>query len=205
VLPGLDTKAGLDEVGGNVELYKSLLRKFRNDYKGASNKISGAVEKGNVEVAHLLLHAIRSSAGVIGAVRVREAAGGLEGALILRQPDDPGVLAELTASLAELLDTIERLEDGAELVIRPATSEVHLSDPKVLRSYLEGLRQHLRARKPKQCQLVMREVTARSWPVGLDEDVDRLAELVRAEDFEAADDVYATLLEKLTAGDAAAK
>jgi HPt (histidine-containing phosphotransfer) domain-containing protein/predicted nucleic acid-binding Zn-ribbon protein len=205
VLPGLDTKAGLDEVGGNVELYKSLLRKFRHDYKGASNKISGAVEKGNVEVAHLLLHAIRSSAGVIGAVRVRDAAEGLEGSLVRRQPDGSERLTELTASLAELLDTIERLEDGAELVVRPAAADVHLSDPKVLSSYLEGLRQHLRDRKPKQCQLVMREVTARSWPAGLDDDVDRLAELIRAEDFAAADDVYATLLEKLTAGDAAAK
>jgi HPt (histidine-containing phosphotransfer) domain-containing protein len=205
VLPGLDTRAGLDEVGGNVELYKSLLRKFRNDYQGAANKISGAVEKGKVEIAHLLLHAIRSSAGVIGAVRVRAAAEGLEGSLVRRQPDGSETLTELTASLAELLDTIERLEDGPELVIRPATADAHLSDPNVLRSYLEGLRQHLRARKPKQCQLVMREVTARSWPAGLDDDVDRLAELIRAEDFEAADDVFAALMDKLAPGDAAAK
>ena len=64
----------------------------------------------------------------------------------------------------------------------------------VLRSYLSGLRQHLLSEKSKQCQLVMREITARTWPAEFNEPVAELAGLIGADRFEEARVAFDTLM-----------
>ena len=188
-LEGIDAEIGLQDVGGNEELYRSLLTKFRNDYIGAAAKIEAAIEKGNIEVAHLLLHAIKGVSGILGATRVHDSADELETRLIDQDADARhAAVGDFTVALNQVLDSISLLEapppgDAEEEELPPedvwqreATEGGGngVSDPMVLRSYLSGLRQHLVAEKPRQCRLVMREITARKWPAGFDE---RVAEL----------------------------
>jgi len=198
-LAGVDTAAGVAEVGGNAELYRNLVVKFRQDYLGAADKIGAAIEKGNVEIAHLLLNAVKGIAGVLGATRVHATADELETALIGGNlAVTRGAHGQFSAALGEVLDSIAGLDADTELIIVAAERpEQHVSDPKVLRSYLEGLRQHLDARKPRQCQLVIREVTARTWPGEINDDVDRLARAIRDEQFDAAQATFDGLISKL--------
>jgi len=219
-LANIDERVGLEEVGGNVELYHTLLNKFRNDYIGAAAKIDSAIEKGNIEVAHLLLHAVKGVAGVLGAVHVRETADELETRLIGNDPAAThAAVGTFTAALDEVLESIAHMGEAAALepeapagaveVPAPraaepeqhaaAVPEAHVSDPMVLRSYLSGLRQHLLAEKPRQCQLVMREITARNWPGDYNERVARLAEFVEADDFERARETFDELMEQFAA------
>ncbi len=198
--PGLDTVAGVSEIAGDADLYRNLLIKFRQDYKSAPEKIGKAIEKGNAEVAHLLLHAIKGVAGVLGAAEVRDHAETLESALLAQDTAaTQQTLALFSDALTLVIQSIDRIEAGADLSVGPAPGEIeaHVSDPKVLRTYLEGLRQHLNAEKPKQCQLVIREITARTWPRELNERVDRLAARVRADQFEEARNEFDALMAKL--------
>jgi len=198
-LAGFDTAAGVAEVGGNAELYRSLLIKFRQDYVGAADKIGTAIEKNNVEIAHLLLNAIKGVAGVLGAVRVHATGDELETSLIGGNlAVTRGAHGQFSAALDEALESIAGLDAGAELIIPPAGGpEEHVSDPMVLRSYLEGLRQHLEGRKQRQCQLVIREITARTWPEKIKDDVDRLARSIRDDRYDEAQGTFDKLISKL--------
>jgi len=206
-LAGIDTEVGLGDVGGNVELYRNLLTKFRRDYIGASSKIKAAIDKGNIEVAHLLLHAVKGVSGVLGALRVRDTADDLETKLI--GSDAEATRASMEAfggALNQVLDAIGELEGnggGASNPVHAAeqeqrfsddASEAHVSDPMVLRSYLSGLRQHLMAERSRQCQLVMREITARNWPGDYNARVGELATLLDEADFEAARESFEALM-----------
>jgi len=211
VVAGVNVAAGLEDVGGNVELYRNLLTKFRRDYIGAAPRIDSALKKGNIEVAHLLLHAVKGVASMLGAERVRDAADDLETKLIGSDPaSTEEAVGDFTEALGEVLDSIgilngdldasspsssasEADEEGGD---EPA-AEVHVSDPMVLRSYLSGLRQHLLAEKPRQCQLIMREITARSWPDDYDSRVARLAELVDDGNFADARETFEDLVDQL--------
>jgi HPt (histidine-containing phosphotransfer) domain-containing protein/predicted nucleic acid-binding Zn-ribbon protein len=203
-LAGIDAEVGLQDVGGNVELYRSLLGKFRSDYIGAGAKIESAIEKGNIEMAHLLLHAVKGVAGVLGALRVRDTADELETKLIGNDPEDTRAAArKFSAALGEVLDAIAEMQ-GESAAAEPSPSaglvddDVHAdpSDPMVLRSYLSGLRQHLMAEKKRQCQLVMREITARTWPEEYRDRVDQLAEQVDGNDFEGARGTFEDLMSR---------
>jgi len=208
-LAGIDTDVGLADVGGNVELYRSLLGKFHNDYVGAAAKINAAIEKGNIEVAHLLLHAVKGVSGVLGALRVRACADDLETKLIGRDPEATrAAVGDFTAALTEVLESIGSLDDSLPEPSAPAPPpdnpavadageapiEKHVSDPMVLRSYLSGLRQHLVAEKTRQCQLVMREISARNWPGDFNQRVAELARQIEAGEFASARDGFDELM-----------
>jgi len=200
--PGIDPTIGLQDVGGNVELYRNLLSKFRQDYLGAAAKIESAIAKGNIEVAHLLLHAVKGVGGMLGAERVRSTAEDLETSLIgSDETTSQAALDAFTGALNEVLDSITALDGGAELLpAEPAAASIaekHVSDPMVLRSYLSGLRHHLLSEKSKQCQLVMREITARTWPGEFNDQVAELAGLIGAHEFDTARHVFDALVSKL--------
>jgi hypothetical protein len=50
--------------------------------------------------------------------------------------------------------------------------------------------------KVRQCQLVMREITARKWPADYNDRVSELAELVEAGEFGEAREVYDRLMQQ---------
>ncbi len=212
-LAGIDAEIGLQDVGGNEELYRSLLLKFRGDYSGAGAKIDAAIEKGNIEVAHLLLHAIKGVSGILGATRLHQAADELETRLIgtdaaaTRQSGD-----EFISALEEVLVSIDSLDQSAESAESaesdadadadsPAWDEEPdghadgVSDPMVLRSYLSGLRQHLLTEKQRQCRLVMQEIDARTWPEEFAGPTRELGELIRAGNLSEARDVFEEIME----------
>ncbi len=198
-LPGIDPAIGLQDVGGNVELYRNLLSKFRQDYVSAAAKIESAIAKGNIEIAHLLLHAIKGVAGMLGAQRVRSTAEDLETNLIGSDETTTQVaLDAFTGALNEVFESIAALDGGAELSSaqpeEATAAETHVSDPMVLHSYLSGLRPHLLSKKSKQCQLVMREIRARTWPREFNQQVAELAGLISSNQFEAARDAFDALM-----------
>jgi PAS domain S-box-containing protein len=104
----LDRDKGLANATGDGELYRQILAGFKGDHGGDSGRIAGALEGGDLTLAHRLAHTLKSTAGLIGALRVREAAFEIERALA----------EENTADAEKELPVLERelrrlLEDPA--------------------------------------------------------------------------------------------
>jgi CheY-like chemotaxis protein len=77
-LSGFDLADGLKRLQGNKKLYRKLLLSFASDYSGAANEIRQALDEGEFDQAHSLVHNLKGLAGNLAASELQEAAVKLE-------------------------------------------------------------------------------------------------------------------------------
>jgi PAS domain S-box-containing protein len=77
----LDRNLGLANTGGDGGLYRHLLQAFGEDHGRDADRIAAALIAGDLTLAHRLAHTLKSTAGLIGAPRVRQRAFEVEQAL----------------------------------------------------------------------------------------------------------------------------
>jgi CheY-like chemotaxis protein/HPt (histidine-containing phosphotransfer) domain-containing protein len=77
----LNRKAGARNIGGDDALYAQIVSAFKEDHYTDPAKISEALAAGDLALAHRTAHTLKSTAGLIGAARLRDAAFALEKAL----------------------------------------------------------------------------------------------------------------------------
>jgi signal transduction histidine kinase/CheY-like chemotaxis protein len=80
-LPGIVLERGLAHASDQWPLYRALLAKFLELRAGSADQIRTALDRGDLEAAGQLVHALKSGAGTIGAMKVAAAARDLEQAL----------------------------------------------------------------------------------------------------------------------------
>jgi HPt (histidine-containing phosphotransfer) domain-containing protein len=108
----LDVADGLARVMGDRALFARMLQRFAADYGAGVASISGALDSGDLRLAHRLAHTLKGAAGMISAHALHRHAGLLE--LALRK-GDRATSAELDAvgaALGALLPAIDRLLGG---------------------------------------------------------------------------------------------
>jgi CheY-like chemotaxis protein len=98
--PGLDTAAGLRRVAGNEKLYLRLLQQFVQHHAHAPQRAQEALDAGDRDTLHRLVHTAKGVAGNIGLGDLAAAALALEDALH-RPGDVPGVPAAMARLAAE--------------------------------------------------------------------------------------------------------
>jgi signal transduction histidine kinase/CheY-like chemotaxis protein len=110
-IDGLDFVGGLRRVGGNVKLYRKLLRQSREDFRAACDRARALLGAGEVGEARRLAHTVKGVAGNLGAGRVQAAAAALEAALTGAAPGDvEPLLRELGGAVAELMPGLDALD-----------------------------------------------------------------------------------------------
>jgi len=72
-LPGIDIKWGVQRIGGNIELYESLLKNFLQDHRYALEKIRVSLEDERPEEARRLVHTLSGVSGNLGATLLEKA------------------------------------------------------------------------------------------------------------------------------------
>jgi two-component system sensor histidine kinase/response regulator len=83
-IEGLDAASGLKRVGGNRDLYLSLLRQFMDKEAGAGINVSAALAAGDYSAAEHIAHTVRGVAGNVGFTELHDAAASLEKAIKAR-------------------------------------------------------------------------------------------------------------------------
>ncbi len=102
---GIDTKAGLRRVLGNVGLYRDLLRRFIAGQREAAAKIDEALSTDR-GLAERLAHTLKGVSGNIGALEIQSVAAELEAAISGNAA--PAALVEILGRLEPLLaETVE--------------------------------------------------------------------------------------------------
>jgi CheY-like chemotaxis protein len=120
-IPGLETRAGVERLGGNIASYRRLLDKFMQNQSGSIDAIRAAVEAGESEEAVRHAHTLKGVSGNIGAVKLQTAAAELEAALKAEgaQPPD-SLLTQTGAELESILDAIRNANPGNQPGIKTA-------------------------------------------------------------------------------------
>ena len=115
-IPGLNLDDALDRVMGNRALYESLLLIYRDQYRSAPDRIEEWIGRGEWQTVEDLVHSIKGTSGMIGAVAVYQAAEPLDQHLketIQTGIPPPGTLSLLDRFLAELRTLLMHLDRAA--------------------------------------------------------------------------------------------
>ena len=107
----LDQEAGLRNVGGNLQLYKKILKIFSNENQKTGDSLQTALDNNNFEEAVQIVHKIKGSCGTIGAPALYHNAMDLQKALQERDPDRiKHLYPEFCSLLKVLLEEIIALD-----------------------------------------------------------------------------------------------
>ncbi|MGI9332175.1 MAG: PAS domain S-box protein, partial [Gammaproteobacteria bacterium] len=113
-LEGFDHEGAIERLGGNEQLYRSVLSRFRGDQADAVERVRAALNKGNETEAHRVAHTLKGVASYMGATHLHDSALALEQAL--KQREAPGSVDEKIARCAgclkDALTAIDRLQQG---------------------------------------------------------------------------------------------
>ncbi|MCK5682033.1 response regulator, partial [bacterium] len=125
-LPGLELAKGLQNLEGNLKLYKKLLRRFFNDNQDTTSQIKSALVQNDCDQVRLLIHAIKGVAGNLGAFDLQKASALLEEFLILSKTPELGahfneLFDDFSHHLQRVMESIKNLSLDKE--------ETKLSEP----------------------------------------------------------------------------
>ncbi len=135
----LDTASGVLRVGGKAEVYREVLRKFREGQTDATQRLGAALQKGDRDGAQRIAHTLKGLAGTIGATRLQEAARAVE--QDLRQGLDAQEHLRLLAALlgGVVAQLRARQEREPAFAANPVTA---LASGPELRAMLEKLQRY---------------------------------------------------------------
>ena len=134
----LDTRRGLLQVGGAVDLYRKLLQNFLEQHALEADHIASAWAQGDGVVARRLAHTVKGTAATLGAQALSQHAAELEKAVAQQDAAAVGsALGTVQASLQALCTDLQayfagRAAEGRTAVQREATPVEHAA-------LLEGL------------------------------------------------------------------
>jgi HPt (histidine-containing phosphotransfer) domain-containing protein len=116
-IPGLDYDSGLARCGGNIGLYRKILRKFCETQAAAPGRIRAALDAGDLVAAEREAHTLKGVAGNIGADAVQATAKTVETQIKQEKDTDTG-LAALEPPLRELIESLSHILVSSELACR---------------------------------------------------------------------------------------
>ncbi|MBT7711942.1 MAG: transporter substrate-binding domain-containing protein [Deltaproteobacteria bacterium] len=125
-LPGIDTKTGLERVGGNEKLYRNLLKKFAKNQGNSTEELNKALEDSDIKLAKRIAHTIKGVAGNIGATHLEAAAKDLESGIQQHGKDVDLILIESTHTQLELV--VRSIGDLEEEMVTPTDTTEPTAD-----------------------------------------------------------------------------
>ncbi|MBF0399262.1 MAG: response regulator [Magnetococcales bacterium] len=137
-ISGVDTKAGLLRMGGNLKGYLNLLAKFRTNQEGAATAIRKALAANDSATAERLAHTVKGVAAAIGADTLAEKARVLESEIKAKTHivQIEKSLRDMAAELAALCDRLDRALPGETAVEQPGPVTEETAKSRSLRNQL---------------------------------------------------------------------
>jgi len=162
-VPGLNVGRGLGYVGGNIDLYKKLLRKFVEEYEGKDSCLDSSEINNRPDEARRFVHSMKSLAGTLGAVTLQEKAATLERALSENDYFQHGLIDGFRSQLGQLFAALkavpELFEPEAQATTPPPAAQ-KIDVPGVLLA----LKTSLRKLQPTRSGHYMSTLCSSKWP-----------------------------------------
>jgi CheY-like chemotaxis protein/HPt (histidine-containing phosphotransfer) domain-containing protein len=191
-IPGIDTLAGVQRIGGNIASYRKLLQKFADNQANVVDSIRSAIAGKDSELSLRLAHTLKGVSGSIGAGAVQQAAAKLEAAL-----------KEASAELPEdlLLDTEKELNAVLEpiMAIMTAAADGDAGPPGELPADLGDQLQLLRdllEEYDTESGDKLEQILAQVRGTGVHDDLAALKSQLDQYDFEAAVEKLIPIIER---------
>ncbi len=194
-LPGINTGDGLDRLGGDLDLYLSLLCKFVENQAGSGEQIQNALDGQDLETARRLVHTAKGVAGNMGAEALFKSASLLDNAL--RQEDIPkarNLMPDFNHALTLVIQGIETCLSN-QRPKEPEDTESKAS-PETIKQLLSGLKQLIDDDDTDAGTLV-KQLSGALPSEGGKRLLHRLSKKISGYDFEGAKEALAELCREL--------
>ena len=126
-IPGLDNDLGLRRSLGKTALYIGLLRKFCSGQRDSVAECRAAVQAGDRDTAHRIMHTLKGVAGNIGAAEIQSDAGRIEAMFQQGEAVPDIVFSQLEQKLHALVATlrVQLPADGKTVVVELDPAKLH--------------------------------------------------------------------------------
>jgi HPt (histidine-containing phosphotransfer) domain-containing protein len=168
-LPEFDLAEGLQRLMGNRALYRKLLVNFATQYLQAAADIRSALDAGDFEQAHGLVHAIKGVAGNLAAKDLQQQSAALEKLVKHADPGSPPPAAELNQaydafrqSLGRALDAVGPLMAAAVTPAAPPAAAAGALPPALAKEAATRLRETAELGDTAGLAAICSEFTAKS-------------------------------------------
>jgi HPt (histidine-containing phosphotransfer) domain-containing protein len=177
----MDMEEGLAHIGGNRDLYRRLLVKFRKNYVETPDEIISCIERHEVDEARRLAHSVKGVAGNLGAKALFAAADRVENAI---QHDDssaaPPLIRDFSVELQKVILALQAVQETP--------------DPT---SLLGELVPCVRAGKPKKCEPILDQILRMEPAAPWAEEVMRLSAQIKGYRYKEAAATLDGLIERV--------
>ncbi|MFT7518901.1 MAG: signal transduction histidine kinase/CheY-like chemotaxis protein [Kiritimatiellia bacterium] len=98
----LDTTTGIRNLGGNEQLWRSLMVRYVADNKSVAEELTASLESNDLEHTHRIAHSLKGTAGTLGAMSLGQAATALDHASRFNEGDLHALVEDTLAAIHEL-------------------------------------------------------------------------------------------------------
>ena len=143
-LPGINIRAGLARVQGDVALFLTLIDKFTVRYGAVEDDLLLDIQRSDWQGAERFVHTLKGLAGNLEAHRLVEAANVLEQSIVRKQREECiKHYNELNHALIELLSSINTIQSFSCSGIKLSKGTLNAGD---IPSLIDELTEHLQSR-----------------------------------------------------------
>jgi len=178
-LKELNVDEVLDNLDGDIEVYKTILFDFYDIFWNSSSKLEILIQELCMDEALTLVHDIKGSAGNIGAENIYKLMELLEVALEAEIYDYVSLLDRYKSMLKRLLISIDTLRDNRQL----SHPKRELIDEKYLATLLKNIKEQSKKRKPIMCKTLSTELQNYMWPKMYANSLDEIVEAIKSYKF----------------------
>ncbi len=201
VLEGIDIDKTLRRLGLPFDSLRKMLIRFADGQRRTFDDLRGAVESRDPAKAARHAHAIVGSAGNLGAESLRDAARALEKAGREGQTDLEEFFRVVEDRATIVFRSIDSLRDEREKADQAASASLATPaapvDSAKLREVLERLRSALASLDIGDTSDAIGEIKAMGAPENLASDLTRVAELAEGYEFDEAEGIVVTMIDRL--------
>ncbi|MEO5340774.1 MAG: response regulator [Magnetococcus sp. MYC-9] len=199
VVPGIDTRCGLDHAAGSTRLYRSLLEGWVNHHLQDLDELQATLESGRQSRAMQLLHTLKGVAGTLGATRLAALAAEVESCLRRNENLGPYALTpafreefvRVAASVQRLLTPLPKTEAAT------STTQPPREDPALLLQILTNLLPHVEKRRPKHCEPFLAQLAQLSPPPDMMREIGQLCTCIQHYQMKEAMPLLETMISRL--------
>lgn len=197
-IAGIDFEDGLQRMGGDSELYLSLLQSFCEIYRDSVSKMKSLAENGGLDELRPVAHGVKGAAGNISARSIYDTLIAIEKSAKEKRMDSLETLLDrYEEQFDNLCRSVRKVNIGGDSAQEAGEDEsVDMSSREDIMALLAELYEMARRRKALECRNIVDSLEKYIWPAKMARELQIISRAIKRYRFKEAISTMEALNEK---------